>query len=273
MSIKQRIYTDYLAPDRFDEYSSLIELSLEQGFNHHTIYQFFNRLQHKDLRNEDKIFVHRHDIDTDPKGARTFFRAEKKFGIHATYYFRLKTIDTDFMHEIHEYGSEVGYHFEEIATFAKRHSVTSRYAIEAHRRAIESEFIENFSNFEEKLGAKVKTVSSHGDFANRKLGIANWHLLRNNTLREELGIECETYDESFMSAFDIYISYAPPPKFYAAKLPFDEIKTSNKICMLTHPRQWRASFISNTKENLIRLIEEISWEVAKNFKSKRGCQK
>ena len=98
------------------------------------------------------------------------------------------------MSEIHEYGSEVGYHYEEIATYSKRFGLRSKQEVFQNINNIRDEFERNFVNLEKRLGFKLKTVASHGDFANRKLGIANTLILDDKELRERLSIECETYD-------------------------------------------------------------------------------
>ena len=106
----ERIYADYLAGNRLEEYRRLLECITRA------------RLLPLDTCGPQcrhcgqlhfayvKVFVHRHDIDTDVGGARAFFEIEKALGIRASYYFRLSTIDRDLMREINSYGSEVGYH-------------------------------------------------------------------------------------------------------------------------------------------------------------------
>lgn len=83
--------------------------------------------------------MQRHDIDTDVGGARAFFEIEKALGIRASYYFRLSTIDRDLMREINSYGSEVGYHYEELATHAKRYGLNTPAVARAHMDAITAE--------------------------------------------------------------------------------------------------------------------------------------
>jgi hypothetical protein len=67
------------------------------------------------------VLVHRHDIDSDLRTARKMFALEVKHGVQASYYFRLSTLDYGFMRDIEAAGGEASYHYEEVATYAKRH--------------------------------------------------------------------------------------------------------------------------------------------------------
>jgi hypothetical protein len=108
-------------------------------------------------------------------------------------------------------------------------------------------------------GVKLQTVCSHGDFANRKLGIVNNMITKDIKLKEDLKIECETYDKNIMESFDIYVSDKPYPVFYTPNSIFEYIGKENIICMLSHPKQWRTSWLCNTKENIKRLYEGLVW--------------
>jgi hypothetical protein len=164
------------------------------------------------------------------------------------------------MKEIESYGSEASYHFEEIATYAKRYHIKSKDEILNHLDKIIEEFKQNFKMIEIKMGGvKLQTVCSHGDFANRKLGVVNNMITKNIKLKEDLKIECETYDKDIMESFNIYVSDQPYPKFYTPKPIFEYIGEKDIICMLSHPRQWRTSWLCNTKENIKRLYEGLVW--------------
>jgi len=256
-SLKNRIYSDYFMPSRFNEYERIIKRLKDSG------YIFVTFKEYKKLLDKDKlygkIFINRHDIDSDIATAKEFFKIEKKYGVKASYYFRLSTLDFDFMREIEEYGSEASYHFEEIATFAKDNHIKSKNEIVKRIDNIKNIFKQNFKNIENEVGYKLETVCSHGDFVNRKLQIVNNELTKDNNLRNELGIICETYDKELMDSFDIYISDKPYPIFYTPMSIFEYINKVNIICMLTHPRQWRSSWLCNTKENLKRVYEGLIW--------------
>ena len=252
-----RIYSDYLLPNRLSEYENILKRLAEYGYKSITLREYKNLIDNNNLKG--RYFINRHDIDTDVPTAKEFFKIEKKYNARASYYFRLSTLDFDFMREIENYGSEASYHFEEIATFAKRNHIKSKNEIISRMSEIKDMFKKNFIMIEDKLGKKLKTVCSHGDFVNRALGITNNEITNDAKLRQELGILCEAYDLDLMINCDIYISDRPYPKFYEPDTIFRYIGDNNVIYMLTHPRHWRRNIIENTKDNLKRIWEGLIW--------------
>jgi hypothetical protein len=256
-TVKNRIYSDYLMPSRLDEYEKILKKLNENGYKHITFRDYKKLLDSNKL--QGKHFINRHDIDTDVSTAKEFFKIEKKYNAKATYYFRLSTLDIEFMKEIESYGSEASYHFEEIAQFAKDNHIKSEEEILNRFDEIKEIFKQNFKMIEKKAGVKLNTVCSHGDFVNRKLGIINNALTKDMNLRDELGIACEAYDKDIMESFDIYVSDKPYPIFYSPSSVFDYIGKKDIICMLTHPRQWRTHKIINTIDNIKRVYEGMRW--------------
>ena len=257
-TIKNRIYSDYLMPSRLGEYEKIIKQLCNDGYEHVT-FREYKKLLKIGLETNKKYFINRHDIDTDVATAKEFFKIEKKYNIKASYYFRLSTLDFDFMKEIEAYGSEASYHFEEIAQYAKDNHLKTKDAVITHMTQIKEQFILNFQMIEDNLGFKLHTVCSHGDFVNRKLKIVNNEITKDEKLRNELGIQCETYDKEIMNSFDIYVSDKPYPYFYSPKPLVEFIGNQNIICMLSHPRQWRTAPIINTIDNLKRAYEGLKW--------------
>jgi hypothetical protein len=72
------------------------------------------------------LLRHEIAIDSDLKTARAMFDLERKLDIRSSYYFRLSTGDIPFMRELEAEGSEAGYHYEEIATFAKCNGIRTK---------------------------------------------------------------------------------------------------------------------------------------------------
>lgn len=257
-NLTNRLKSDYLMSSRLEKYDDFLCLTFKEGYTQTSIRDFWKVL-HEDIVSDKKIVVHRHDIDSDIRTARKLFNIEKKHGVKSSYYFRISTLDFYFMHEIEEYGSEASYHYEEIATFAKRNNVRTADEILKLLPEIRNEFLNNFKYIEERLGKKLTTVASHGDFANRRLKLPNTEILNDQNLRNRCGIECESYDKTLLDNFDIYISDRPYPQYYYPISPFDSLGKYNKICFLTHPRQWETNWIENTKDNLFRLYEGLRW--------------
>ncbi|RSZ60625.1 hypothetical protein HF313_19075 [Massilia atriviolacea] len=254
-----RLYGDYLMPSRLPLYEDFVRAASEAGYAHMSVREYIAALRGQGARPAHKVVVHRHDIDTDLRTARKLFDIEQKHRIHASYYFRLSTLDFALMNEIEEYGSEASYHYEELATYAKRQHIKDPAAIHARMADIRDEFARNLRVIEERFGRKLSTVASHGDFANRRLQISNTEILKDPGLRERCGIVCETYDRALLDHIDMYISDRPYPQYFRPLSPFDALGRHARICFLTHPRQWETNWIENSRDNLFRLYEGVSW--------------
>jgi hypothetical protein len=254
-TILNRIYSDYLMPSRLDLYQDLLLRAKAAGYIQQSVREFF-RTPGDDAR---KVLVHRHDIDSDVRTARKMFALEARHGVTASYYFRLSTLDIGFMREIEAYGSEASYHYEEVADFAKRSHIRSADEVRRHFPAIREQFRRNYESIQDRLAARLATVASHGDFANRRLRIINHEILRDRALRERCGIECESYDEALLSRFDLYISDKPYPRYYHPVSPFDALGKYRRICFLTHPNQWETNWRESTRCNVGRVYQELTW--------------
>jgi hypothetical protein len=257
-TLLNRVYGDYLMPSRLGEYAMLLQQARDAGYAQLSVRSFYRQLDQA-AGSSCKVLVHRHDIDSDVRTARKMFAIEARYGVQASYYFRLSTLDFGFMREIEAAGSEASYHYEEVASFAKRHRI--RHADEVRRRfpEIREQFAANFARIAQRLGMPMSTVASHGDFANRRLNVINHELLRDHALRERCGIECESYDAQLLRSFDLYISDRPYPTYYHPVSPFEALGRYRRICLLTHPVQWETNWIESTRCNARRLAEELAW--------------
>jgi len=253
-----RVYADYLMPSRLAEYDALLARAARCGYRQLSV-RDFHRMACREAQPPSKVLVHRHDIDSDVRTARKMFALETKHGVRASYYFRLSTLDVGFMREIEAAGSEASYHYEEVATFAKRHRLRRGDEVRARFAEIRALFVDNFMRIRAQVGAPMTTVASHGDFANRRLKVINHELLNDPGLRRRCGIECESYDADLLRHFDLYISDRPYPVFYYPLSPFDALGRHERICLLTHPVQWETNWVENTRCNMVRLAEEVAW--------------
>lgn len=253
-----RLYSDYLMPSRLGEYETLLLEAQQAGYRQLSVRTFYRRMQ-KGKGQVDKVLVHRHDIDSDVRTARKMFALEVKHGVSASYYFRLSTLDVGFMRDIEAAGGEASYHYEEVASYAKRHRLRRADDVRARFPEIREEFERNFLRIREQLGMPMATVASHGDFANRRLNVINHELLCDPGLRERCGIECESYDSELLRHFDLYISDQPYPVYYVPLSPFEALRRHERICFLTHPVQWETNWLENTRCNMVRLAEEVAW--------------
>lgn len=253
-----RVYSDYLMPSRLPEYEALLVRASQCGYRQLSV-RDFHRVVREETAAPTKVVVHRHDIDSDLRTARKMFALETKHGVKASYYFRLSTLDYGFMRDIEAAGSEASYHYEEVATYAKRHRLRRGDEVRARFPEIRELFVRNFMRIGAHLGSPMTTVASHGDFANRRLKVINHELLSDAALRRRCGIECESYDADLLRHFDVYISDRPHPVYYYPLSPFEALGRYERVCFLTHPVQWETNWLENTRCNVVRLAEEVVW--------------
>ena len=248
----KRIYSDYLRPNRDKEYTNFLEMFKKNN------YEFICVKDYKKLidNNDKKYIILRHDIDSDIAIARKIFEIEKLMNIKATYYFRLSTINKEFMKEIVEYGSEVGYHYEELAQYCKKHKqITTNYAKE-HIAEIQKEMIKNISNIQAENNLKLYSIASHGDFVNRKINIIN-KIIYDEVLQSKLGL-IEAYD------IEQWIDFRTADRMYPICWKEDPMyaieQGKNKVLVLTHPRWWASAPISRLKLDIQRAIEGLIYK-------------
>jgi|HubBroStandDraft_2_1064218.scaffolds.fasta_scaffold06359_3 hypothetical protein len=259
-SIRHRLYQNYLMPDRLEEYRTLLQSIRAAGYEFHTVFQFAKMIK-EGGQPTAPLCIWRMDVDSDPAGARRMFDVEQSLGIHTTYYFRLETIDPELMRDIVAYGSEVGYHFEEVATVAKRLGLKSVQQIEAHREDIRAEFARNVERYRDAAGGFPKTIASHGDFLNRKLKISSYWLLDAEIL-DRFGIFAAVSDRWLASQLRNQITDQPPPHWWLPRPLSEALEEKPPILpVLVHPRQWAKNPLLYTKLDLLRGAEELLYRV------------
>ena len=254
-SLLHRIYADYLMPSRIEQYDALVQQAMADGYIQQSVRDFMQA----PAQPRPPTLVHRHDIDSDVRTAAKMFAIEARHGVHASYYFRLSTLDFGLMREIEAYGSEASYHFEEVADFAKRHHIKDPEKVRRRFPAIRALFHRNLEHIERQLARKLVTVASHGDFANRRLKVINNEILDDAAFRARCGIACETYDPELLRQFDMYISDRPHPVYFYPMAPQAALGKYRAICLLTHPVQWETNWRESTRCNVRRLVEDLAW--------------
>lgn len=255
-----RLYADYFMPSRLDEYRSILQLSISNEYIVCSIGSFWNLIESGQLNGNSKYLILRHDVDTDPETARAMWKVERELQIRSTYYFRLSTLDVALIKELHEQGVEVGYHYEELATFAKLHGLRTRDEVMRAMGEIRNLFRENLRKVREKTSLPMENVASHGDFVNRKLQCSNWILLNDMDFRKEEGIKLEAYDEAFMRHVVSRHSDDAFPRLWKPESPQSAIERKLRVIyLLVHPRHWRSCRKANFSDDMNRLIEGIHY--------------
>lgn len=262
-----RLYEELWQPSRLDDYRRLLQTARQRDYAVIDNEQWLTMIRERTVMPGQKILVMRHDIDTDPRLALDWHRIESELGCRASYFFRQSTADADVIGQLANAGVHVSYHFEELATIAKQRRLRTPAAVEAAMPDIQAAFARNLEDWRKRFKLPLDIVCSHGDWMNRYLKIPNWHLLKDQALRDRLGIRSECYDDEVMKPFAAYISDHTPPDFWVRGEPFALLEAdTTPLGILTHPKCWRVNRVSNLRELTTRIHEALQ------FKLERGWQ-
>jgi len=257
-AIIDRIYAAYLMPSRLAEYERLVTTALEHGYTHVTIPEFYRMAVGNGLTDAGKLFIHRHDVDLDVRTAERMFEIEERHSIKSSFYFRLSTWDIGLIKRIATHGSEVGYHFEEIAQYCKDHNASGEEAKKRYE-IIRKIFTANFTRLERISEHKIRTIASHGDFVNRIIDIKNNDFITSELLTQ-LGIEFECYDRVLSDNYQTILSDTEYPRYYKPESPFECIERGDRIIyILTHPIHWHVARRVSIRSHIRRVIEGIRY--------------
>jgi hypothetical protein len=270
-SIRQTLYYVYslfLLRSRLSYLDQIVQSALRAGYTFMTVEEFARYIRAQRTL-PPLTFVLRNDVDSDSITARLMFQCNRRYGIRSSYFFRLSTLDFDLMAEMAACGCEVSYHFEEIATYAKRMGSTSVLEILQGMDVIKAMFRENIRALRSRSGFEMRVVASHGDFANRILGVPNYVLL-DDALREELDIFAEAYDADLAEPVTTRISDEMPPIYWRGGEPLAAIRElSPVVYLLVHPMQWRANIPVNFFYAVHRVCDGISYALRRRFPRSR----
>jgi hypothetical protein len=159
-------------------------------------------------------------------------------------------------------GGEASYHYEELSAVAKRRGLRSHADVLAHVPEAQDDFARNLERLRATTGLPMRVVASHGDFAGRRLGFANWVILREPDFRESLDIDLETYDEAYLRHLPSRYSDAPYPRYWDWDDPSAAIQSGRPaISVLVHPRHWRVNRRANAHDDIRRAVEGLRFEL------------
>lgn len=248
-----RFYQNFLMAERLDEYDRLLRSLTERGYTFLTIADLARCVMANRLPELSCII--RVDVDSDIPTARSMFEIGQASRVPATYYFRLSTIDQVLMRQIANSGAEVGFHYEELATIAKRLGLRDRSQVDERMADIRESFATNLATFAAQLGQWPMTIASHGDWINRLLCIPNQYAI-NQALRDRFGIIAEAYDGWLNAPVKGRFSDTDPPAWWKPCSPAAAI-SSRTSCLyfLVHPRQWHANALENIRIDMTRIVE------------------
>ena len=259
--VSSRIRSDYLSPSRVEEYGSILRRAREAGYRLISLEQFVAGLRKQEP--EAPALILRHDVDIkDVAGNEAVLEAEIRNEANATYYFRLSTAKNHsrLIRRMLTQGFQVGYHFEEAATVAKRRRLRSRQDVFLHREEIVEDFRRNCDEIRSTWSPHLRSVAAHGDWINRRLGFTNNELI-NRGILGECGLDFEAYDPEIMKAVDVYVSDAvtPPGRWAGGRTPLGSIEEGKRrVYMLTHERRWNPGRLAKARADASR-----AWETAR----------
>jgi hypothetical protein len=256
IGLSRRLAADYVWRSRLQDYERTLRLLRDYGFDFFMVSDFARRLRSGKML-PSRFCVLRNDIDSDPDTAVAMSNIEKSLGIVGTYYFRLCTLRPSLAEKLHDNGSEVGYHFEEIATFAFRHKISVKAEIMSRIDAIRDEFRQNLNYFREMTGCAPSSVASHGDFMNRVLDQSN-SILVDEAIRAEFGLVCEAYDDDLMAAFDAIIIDNAVHGWHPETPEQAVTRGAHSVRVLVHPRAWRSNVLWNARLDIFRTWQALS---------------
>lgn len=258
-----RLRSTYFLPCRLGEYREFIREYADYGYEMHSVISFWRLLCRGANVVDGKHMILRHDVDSDASTAEKMWLIDQELGARASFYFRLCTTDFDLMRRIEQSGSEASYHYEELATFAKQRCIRQPEELLPFMSIIQRVFGENIRMLRQKSGLPMASVASHGDFANRHLGMANWVLLESRELRTQLGIEVEAYDEGLMRF--VVSRYSDIAQYPAVWSPGDPVKAAQGsepvVYVLTHPGRWSRNRAELVKHDTLRLAQGIRYRL------------
>ena len=247
---------------RLDEYRHFLESALLAGYRITSVGGAWSIIREGRLDPAHRHLVLRLDVDTDPRTAAAMWRIAHALGIDGSYFFRLSTFDPTAVAEISSGGSEVSYHYEELATVAKRRRIRKVADALAALPEARDLFAANLIRLREATGLPMRIVAAHGDFVNRRLGIPNSRLLEPARLRSELGIDLETYDEDYLGRLSTRHIDALPPRCWEPTDPAAAIRAGEPlVAVLVHPRQWRADPVVNARDDMQRILQGIQYRL------------
>jgi hypothetical protein len=264
-TIASRAVEDLRPGDRAAEYASLLHAARAAGYTFVTVRELDARRRAATGPPDELLIALRHDVDIrNPAGNEMFHALETAAGAVSTTYFRLSTVTAHakLIPRLLAAGFEVGYHFEEGATIAKRFRLRSREQVFARKHEIDDLFIRNCAAFRERWAPDLVSVSSHGDWVNRRLGFLNRDLIDADVLRRAR-IGFEAY-EPHLSAGGAYVSdVADDPRGWANDLSLAEAiaRRINPLYVLTHERRWHTNPVANLHQDAVRLLGTIAYSL------------
>ena len=225
-----------LLNSRIDDYQKILKLGIDRGYKFGGVYEFLN------YQGSSPYIILRHDVDIPEIGIREILDIEKKLGITSSWYFRWSTVQEKIIAEIVDYGSEVGLHYETLATLCLEKNITTRNQVTQDvLLQAKNKLKEEIKEFRSKFSVNCLTIAAHGHPLNSKLKISNNKIV-DFQLSKEMNIACESYDTQILDRLDCYVSDTTTILNYGwaynQSLEDAILAGYKNICFLSHPNHW-----------------------------------
>jgi len=258
MDFRKVIYklrNNLIPPHRFALYAQILLSAKTAGYNILTLQDF------RELSCDPPIpfLILRHDIDSDAVAALLFAEIEQQHRCQASYFFRRSTWNQKVIDTLNHQGHELGYHFEEMTDFAKRHHLKTKAEVIPHKQEIQRIFASQLAALRHTSGLELSSMAAHGDFAWKTLDLGNRFFLKDSAFRAAQDISYEAYDEALVAAYGIHVSDKPYPEGFYPHHPLDLIAERTSFLLLTHPRWWHSNPLGNFASDIWVNIQKVLW--------------
>jgi len=266
MGVRDRLYADFLMPSRLNAYRGFLESVLGSGWKIVSVQTFWETTKTGAKPENRRFLVLRHDVDTDAETAREMWSIDRELGVESSYFFRLSTLDFPLMAEIAAGGSQVSYHYEELAAVAKRRGVSRQLQIAPHMPEARDRFQSNLEKLRAITSLPMTVVASHGDFVNRAIQSPNWLILDDPSFRKQVDVKLETYDDALLDLLPARYTDTLHPMYWSPEDPAVAVAHANSnVQILVHPRHWRVSRPANARDDLRRFAEGARFGMQKRW--------
>ena len=158
------------------------------------------------------------------------------------------------MRELADAGWEVGYHYEELATLVKARGAGTADEARALIAPAREHLRVALDELRADSGLALDVVASHGEFANRAVGVANVELTADRAYRASAGVRLEAYDVD--PHVDARSSDEARTGYWWPRDPAETLQRGERaVLVLVHPRAWGGALRVNAREDLRRAIE------------------
>ncbi len=258
----RRIAADVSPRSHFDAYRTFLEEAIDRGYQIVSLDTWISLL--REGRCPERFVALRHDVDIDDVDGNTaFFEIERELGARSTFFFRLSTMHPhrQLIDALLNESFDVGYHYEELSTHAKQHGWSGR-DLDKVLPEVRSTFRANCERFRSEANPELTAVAAHGDWMNRRLGIANTALI-DRSLLDECGLRFEAYDPELTEAADLYLTDTrqPPQSWTNENEWVATLGSSDHIYALAHDRIWSGNVPPKIAATLHRVGDVMRYQI------------